>query len=622
MFTPVHSIETGSLLFSKNRLRIIPLADSEYKYYGQQTKFLVSKSGGAFVDKTAEIKQNGYMGRIGEPTIIRIQMSGFKCKDDFKYVVVTAGQLNWGSTNLWWLNQKGEKFSPDPSPPFGGEFLDSNNQRMYTQGKSDTQTYELPANCFPKHGNPSSYKYTRQLTCYTSPKFVACKNGALINGTGALGDINQFTNSNILESQQAYNGVGYGPTNKKNSTLFWSYIAKSYDQLGDHSHNIPARNYINSFITGINGEIGADASTLSATSQWDTADTNAYSVLSYDKFNITDASKYNVYYDIDLSTMVSANSSYGEYAIKLDDGAVVSDPVKLSFFDVSSPLTIQQSAAAGAVATSSSTITIYNPSPQVMKTSLQPATAALGGNAINLVNTGFFTSSNVETFGSTTTMKNIEVTLNGNNINTASSLPDVPTGTTSTFTINLKNANAITSALIGEIIIPVTFTCGTSVTSTTLNVPLNSVVPQVTVSVPISINLNVAKDRSVSFTNGNQYYIENKSSFPIISQVSATLIQQDSTSKNEVGTAVFPVINPTTPFKIGIKSTKSPLVPFTSTDISIPPSDFRDFGQIGARNGKLDFNMVIEGNLPTVAVPGTYHYNIFFKFATSASDFA
>ncbi|MEG1614290.1 MAG: hypothetical protein RR343_02260 [Oscillospiraceae bacterium] len=607
----------SSSVASPKQITATPLASNGYTYELPQTNFLVKTGNGAFVDKTAEISQGGYLGRAGESTVIRIQLSGYKYTSSFEYHVTTPGQMDWGSSSWWWAQQDGTFRPGMTKATFDKEFF-VDGTKFYANARTDAGG-ETPDNRLPWSKIHSEYSYLRKLNCYTSPQFEAFKNNTAIPASGGNGDVAKIQSTDLKLAKQAYQGLGYASSDKR-AMCYWSFIATSYEQLNTHTHNIPIKEMISQFAAGTSpveskpGEIGADATTIAQTDQWDTADAIVYDALSFSKFTLGDIYKYNVYYDIDLSKMTDASKEYGEYSISIDNGAVKSVPLKLSLYEAPSPLTMQQSEPAGTVATSSSVLKIYNASSQPISASIQPASAVLGGNPVNLVNSGYFTPANAASFGSAKAMSNIEVCLDNKNINAVQTLSPIPAGSNAAIPISLKNANAISQALSGTITVPITFTFGSSTAIVNLSIPINSVVPQLTVSVPLNIYLYVAKDGSSATSNNNKNYIGNKSAFPVKSMVSAALVQQKAVGSN------YPVIDNTSQFKLWIKSTKSANIPFYSVASDVTPNDYKDFGSIAARDGKLYFYISTQGALPVISNPEQYHYKLFFKFSYSSED--
>ncbi len=301
-------------------------------------------------------------------------------------------------------------------------------------------------------------------------------------------------------------------------------------------------------------------------------------------------------------------------------GAVTSQPFALSLYEITSPLTMQESGVASTIATSSSKLKICNASDKNISFSAQEATATLGENNMNLVNNGFFSTSNVESFGSQTAMNNIEVVLNNNNINTSQTLPNVLANSVREFDIVLKNANAISQQLSGQIEIPFTITYGSIFKSSNVNIELNSVVPQITVSVPMSIHIYVAKDGSVDIPDKNGYALTNYSLFPINAQLSATIVENSTTGIDQFNNPYFPQINDTSSFKIWLNANQTS-VPFVAVgDGYSGEFNFLTLGAIPARGGNLSFNISTQGAIPFVENPGIYHYKIYFKVSQNTED--
>jgi|GEM_PF-6695359 len=585
-----------ALPFTKN-LSPIPL-DTTYSYYGEQTKIFVKTNGGSFVDNTTDILQNGYVGRVGENTTIRIQLSGYKYKENaFSYRVTQSGGVQWGS---WYLYQNNTGSIGIASSGVQLPFTDSSNSTFYSRCCVAAQ---FSFGFTISERSKSIYQYTRDLNYYTNPQYnVLRNNNPVSSGAGNIAQFSTLTRTNnaTYNSPCALWGYAYG---------YWSRIANSYVSLADMSRNQAVKDKMSS---------DDNSSLISETSQWNTADTTAYNYLAYTQYPTTDAQKFVVYHDIDLSTITDASSVYGQYSISVDNGAVTSQSFPLSLYEITDSLTMQQSQASGTIATDSAALKVYNASGQAIGISTQIASATLGGNTITLVNNGYFTTSNVETFGSTTAMSKIEASLNNNNLNSTQSLPNVSAGTIATFPISIKNANAISQQLSGAITFLATINYGSTSKSVTISIGLNSQVPQITVSVPISIYLYISKDGSVHVPN-NGYYLSNQSYFPLTSQISAILIENETTGLDQNSNPYFPTINELGPFKLWINSSQND-IQFTSISAGSTETDFKDFGTISASGGRLNFNIMINGNLPEVSQPGIYHYKIYFKFSYLLND--
>ncbi|NLL03702.1 MAG: hypothetical protein GX269_05340 [Clostridiales bacterium] len=588
---------------SAQNLAPTPLSNSEYSYYGEQTTIFVKNNGGSFVDKTTEILQDGYVGQVGENTTIRIQLSGYKYKEtNFTYLVSQPGGVEWGS---WYLYQDNSG-STGIAPTRGLElpFKDYLDYTFYSRCAVPAQ---ISFGFTISERSKSKYRYVRDLNYYTKPQFSVLHNGTPVSGAGSSGDISEF--SSLSRAYDAtYNSVSYLWFNAYG---YWCKIANSYESLADTNRNKPVRDYMSS---------DGNSSVIANSNQWNTEDANAYNALSYTNFPVTSAEKYTAYYDIDLSDISSASASYGKYVISLDNGAVTSQPFALSLYEITSPLTMQESGVASTIATSSSKLKVCNASDKNISFSAQEATATLGENNMNLVNNGFFSTSNVESFGSQTAMNNIEVVLNNNNINTSQTLPNVLANSVREFDIVLKNANAISQQLSGQIEIPFTITYGSIFKSSNVNIELNSVVPQITVSVPMSIHIYVAKDGSVDIPDKNGYALTNYSLFPINAQLSATIVENSTTGIDQFNNPYFPQINDTSSFKIWLNANQTS-VPFVAVgDGYSGEFNFLTLGAIPARGGNLSFNISTQGAIPFVENPGIYHYKIYFKVSQNTED--
>ncbi|MEG1436897.1 MAG: hypothetical protein RSC30_04860, partial [Oscillospiraceae bacterium] len=268
-----------------------PLASNGYTYELPQTNFLVKTGNGAFVDKTAEISQGGYLGRAGESTVIRIQLSGYKYTSSFEYHVTTPGQMDWGSSSWWWAQQDGTFRPGMTKATFDKEFF-VDGTKFYANARTDAGG-ETPDNRLPWSKIHSEYSYLRKLNCYTSPQFEAFKNNTAIPASGGNGDVAKIQSTDLKLAKQAYQGLGYASSDKR-ALCYWSFIATSYEQLNTHTHNIPIKEMISQFAAGTSpveskpGEIGADATTIAQTDQWDTADAIVYDALSFSKFTLGD----------------------------------------------------------------------------------------------------------------------------------------------------------------------------------------------------------------------------------------------------------------------------------------------------------------------------------------------
>ena len=589
--------KSNAIVLPSKALTPIPLSGSDYSYYGAQTQIFVKTNGGYFVNKTTDILQNGYVGRAGENTIIRLQLSGYKYKENaFSYRVTQCGGVKWGS---WYLYQDNTGSIGAAGSGVQLPFTDSLNSTFYSRCCVAAQfSFGFSISEIAK----SIYQYTRSLNYYKSPQDNLLYNGYPVAGTESAGNISQFATLSRT-SNATYNslcelwGYAYG---------YWSRIANSYVSLADTSRNQVVKDKMSN---------DGDSTLISQTSQWNDADTTAYNYLAY---TTTNTHKYVVYQEIDLSKITDASSAFGQYSISIDNGAVTSQSFPLSLYEVNDSLTMQQSQTSGAIATDSAAFKVYNASGQAINITTQAANATLGGSAITLVNNGFFTTNNVETFGSTTAMSKIEATLNNTNLNSTQSLPNVPAGNISTFPISLKNANSISQQLSGEITFLATIAYGSTSKSDTISIALNSVVPQITVSVPISIYLYISKDGSIHVPNDG-YYLSNLSTFPLTSQISAILIENETTGLDEYSNPYFPTITELSSFKLWVNSTQNN-IQFTSISADSPATDFKDFGTIFASGGRLDFNITTDGSLPMVSNPGVYHYKIYFKFSYSLND--
>lgn len=615
-FLPVYAVQKSDLMqpnSSKPKtstankdaaksLALTPLSSSDYSYYGEQTSILIKTNGGSFVDKTSEILQNGYVGQVGENTTIRMQLSGYKYKETkFLYEYSQPGGVEWSS---YYIYQNDKNYILLANYGITLPVKDSKNVTYYSA--CWVEAWLTSGQLYQR--SKSIYKYSRDLSYYTQPQFSVFKNNNAVSGIGNNGNNSQY--STLSKTYNAtYNSAG----TRDNDWVFgyWNIIADSYSKLIDTNRNQPVKNQI------INNE---KSSILSQTDQWDTEDTNAYNALSYTQFPVTSAEKYTVYYDIDLSTVSSAEESFGKYSISIDNGAVTSQPFALSLYEITNPLTMQEAETAGTISTSNSKLKVCNASDSNIGISTQTAEATLGENNINLVNNGFFTTSNVESFGSQTAMNNIEVLLNNKNINTSQTLPNVLANSVREFDIVLKNANAISQQLSGQINIPFTITYGSIFKSANVNIELNSVVPQITVSVPMSIHIYVAKDGSIDIPDKNGYALTNHSLFPINAQLSATIVENSTTGVDQFNNPYFPQINDTSSFKIWLNANEVS-VPFVAVgDGYNGELEFLTLGAIPARGGNLSFNISTQGAIPFVENPGVYHYKIYFKVSQNTED--
>ncbi|WP_288284025.1 hypothetical protein [uncultured Anaerotruncus sp.] len=348
-----------------------------------------------------------------------------------------------------------------------------------------------------------------------------------------------------------------------------------------------------------------------------------------------------------------AGTRAGEYYLTATDANGVtakSDPFFLSLYEAGTLTAQSTDAAAEAPHTDTQTLTVYN-GYGVDKTVTSTGVGLLDGMGILLgmdtPTIGFATeqeiNENFKLWTADDAMYKFNFKVDGDELNSSTVLPGmkIPANGYASWTVTLKNANALNAAQTKKLLIkeckigetPLTglSTGGASMmgldvpTAANMEVPFETETARLDVTVPLSITVCVAKDGTLAQPSADRMYVENRSAFPVNTQVKPMLTRLAADSGDAMRQIDAPKIGEGTDYDLAIRPLDVPPqtapIAFKTGDSSSAESRglvivvFQDFAEI-PWNQKCTFDF-LSNQMPSGqgenGAPANYSYQITFK---------
>ncbi|WP_347295276.1 hypothetical protein, partial [uncultured Anaerotruncus sp.] len=231
--------------------------------------------------------------------------------------------------------------------------------------------------------------------------------------------------------------------------------------------------------------------------------------------------------------------------------------------------------------------------------------------------------------------------VDGDELNSSTVLPGmkIPANGYASWTVTLKNANALNAAQTKKLLIkeckigetPLTglSSGGASMmgldvpTAANMEVPFETETARLDVTVPLSITVCVAKDGTLAQPSADRMYVENRSAFPVNTQVKPMLTRLAADSGDAMRQIDAPKIGEGTGYDLAIRPID---VPSQTAPIAFKTSDsssttralvvsYQDFAEI-PWNRKCTFDF-LSNQMPSGqgenGAPANYSYQITFK---------
>lgn len=643
------SVDDGAIKSEPLELHISKATENDkLQYDSTDTKFFLKNKDGTYEDKTDDLKQNGYLGKIGENTKLKIQMSGLKYKQN-KFsgeVVGDGGKIHWGDYYVCQHYDHGDNYTGLA----GVSTKKFDDSRYYSYCYSTACNANISMTISIRATAHSRYNYLRELSFYNSP-YSAVNINNKYSKKITSGDNSKIEQKSKTHQQQ-YNTFCniWGCANG-----YWDCIAESYDDLVTHRRT----NFTLDFMRGVPqtyrppkltsspcfpsrgnlyGYPSGDSIIQNAEEDWIDADNNAKQKLSIQSLiNGDNNCYYSKSYELDTSDIDDPINKAGKYQISIDSGKAKSEPLNICMYEVvdNKPLYMGEASSQGSVSSNTTKIRLYNPNETSMTVSTGVAKANLDGEALKLKESNYFTSSNVDKFGSNVAMKEIEAYVSGSkNLNTShDNIATIPAKGYKDVEVKIKNANAIFKNADGSIKIPVKLDLGNgSSINREVEVGINAQVAQIKVSVPMEIKMYVAEDLSrndktkgrqtFSNLNGNTIkendidgnFVQNFSNFPVDVSVSPFLVTQATSIKDADNNDYYPDLN--NKFNINLKAVENDnSIKLLSKSNSSGDMQYTNFATMKSNGDKSHFYFTMDGKISDQFKSGEYKYKLIFNFS-------